>query len=151
MWSRLIWICDLARLSGLPSLDWRSIGRQAHELGVVRILRVSLILASHMAQASIPSEADKYVPGDRAAPKIADEIEGYLVRDVSFNPESLEYFRWMVRLRERRVDQLRFVQRFVLTPGPGEWTVMRLPKPLVPMYRLIRLGRLGVRVVRKRL
>lgn len=151
LWGRLIWICDLARLSKLPSLNWRAIGRQAEELGVVRILRVSLELASHLLRAPIPSEAEQHLLADAAAPKIAGEIEDCLVRDVTFHPESLEYFRWMVRLRERRGDQMRFIRRLILTPGPGEWAVMRLPKPLFPIYRLIRLGRLGARVVRNRM
>ena len=151
LWGRLIWIFDLGRLSKLPSLNWSAIGEQAEELGVVRILRVSLMLASNLALAPIPPAADKHLLVDATATKIADEIENCLVRDVTFNPESLEYFRWMVRLRERRVDQMRFIRRLILTPGPGEWAVMHLPKPLFPMYRLIRLGRLSARVVRNRM
>jgi len=151
LWGRMIWICDIARLSQSPTLNWSFIGQQAKELGIVRILRVSLILASQLARAPIPSEAHKNLPVDRAAPKIAEHIEGCLVSDTTINPESLEYYRWMMRLRERRIDRMRIVRRLVLTPGPGEWSTVRLPKPLFPIYRLIRLGRLGARVVRNRM
>ena len=151
LWGRLIWICDLARLSQLPILNWSLIGQQAEQLGIVRILRVSLILASHLSRAPIPSAADKYLPAETDAPIIAEEIEDCLLRETTINPESLEYYRWMVRLRERRIDRMRIVRRLVLTPGPGEWSTMRLPKPLFPIYRLIRLGRLGARVVRNRM
>jgi putative nucleotidyltransferase-like protein len=151
LWGRLIWICDIARLSKLSTLNWSLIGRQAEELGVVRILRVSLILASQLARAPIPAEVEKNLPADTVASKIADEIEDCIVRDTTINPGSLEYYRWMVRLRERRIDRMRIVRRLVLTPGPGEWAMMSLPKPLFPIYRLIRLGRLGARFVRNRM
>jgi len=151
LWGRLIWICDLARLMQLPTLNWSLIGEQAEQLGIVRILRVSLILASHLSRAPVPSAADKHLAADTHAPKIAEEIEDCLLIETTINPESLEYYRWMVRLRERRIDRMRIVRRLVLTPGPGEWSTMRLPKPLFPIYRLIRLGRLGARVVRNRM
>jgi hypothetical protein len=112
---------------------------------------VSLILASHLSRAPVPSAADKHLAADTHAPKIAEEIEDCLLIETTINPESLEYYRWMVRLRERRIDRMRIVRRLVLTPGPGEWSTMRLPKPLFPIYRLIRLGRLGARVVRNRM
>ena len=151
LWGRLIWICDLARLMQLSTLNWSLIGEQAEQLGIVRILRVSLILASHLSRAPVPSAADKHLAADTHAPKIAEEIEDCLLIETTINPESLEYYRWMVRLRERRIDRMRIVRRLVLTPGPGEWSTMRLPKPLFPIYRLIRLGRLGARVVRNRM
>jgi hypothetical protein len=151
LWGRLIWICDLARLSKLPTLNWKSIGQYAEDSGIARIMRVSLMLASRLAHVPVPDEADKHLPEDPVASKIADEIEDCLVRDEVFSTESLDYFRSMVRLRERRADKVRFMQRLVFTAGPGEWAVTRLPRSLFPLYRLIRMGRLGARVIRNRL
>ncbi len=149
MWARLIWICDLARLSHLPSLNWKWIGEQAEELRVMRILRVSLILAGNLLHSPIPDQANRYLPGDPLAAALAKELEAHLARDVTFNVESLSYFRWMIRLRERRSDQIRIVSRLILTPGPGEWAVARLPRPLYPLYRLIRIARLAGRFIHK--
>ena len=150
VWGRLIWVCDLARLSALPSMNWKWIGGQAEELGVTRILRVSLILSERLLDRPIPAGANAYIPQDSIASGLADEIVRCLAQDVTFNVESLAYFRWMVRLREQRADQIRFVSRLIFTPGPGEWSVVRLPKPLFPLYRLVRISRLAARVVQKR-
>jgi hypothetical protein len=54
----------------------------------------------------------------------------------------------MMRLRERRADRLRFLGRLVFTPGPNEWKAVRLPTPLFPLYRLVRLSRLAARLGR---
>ena len=61
-------------------------------------------------------------------------------RRTTQNP--LAYFRLMMRLRERPADRRRFLQRLILTPGPGEWNAVHLPQPLFPLYRLVRLSRL---------
>ena len=45
--------------------------------------------------------------------------------------------------RERRIDRIRHVSRFLLTPGVGDWDTVRLPKFVTPLYRLVRLARVG--------
>jgi hypothetical protein len=64
---------------------------------------------------------------------------------VEYEEEKLSYFRLMMRLRERRWDRVRFASRLALTPGPGEWQAVRLPRPLFPLYRIVRLARLAAR------
>src|SRR5206468_10263057 len=44
VWGRLAWLCDIARIMSLPTLDWNWIGSQAHALGIVRILCVTMLL-----------------------------------------------------------------------------------------------------------
>jgi len=79
---------------------------------------------------------------------LPDEIRRRIVSRNSLNPESLAYFRLMMRLRERKADRLKFLQRLAFTPGPNEWKAVRLPAPLFPVYRLVRLSRLVARLVR---
>lgn len=131
-------------------MNWQRIGAQAKQLGVARILSVSLMMAELLLDSPIPPGAKAYLPDDPIGTGLAHEIVSCLQRDVTFNTESLDYFRWMVRLRERRADRIRFVRRLVFTPGPGEWAAVRLPKPLFPLYRLIRISRLAARVAQRR-
>jgi hypothetical protein len=67
-----------------------------------------------------------------------------------YSSESLRYFRLMLGLRERARDKLRFLFRLAFTPSIGEWEVVRLPAPLFPLYRIIRLFRLAGRLSRSR-
>src|ERR1019366_1988555 len=108
---------------------WTWIASQAKSLGIVRILRVTMFLANRLLSATIPPAAQASLPEDPGAPALA-------------------YFRLMMRLRERPLDRLRFLQRLALTPGPSEWQAVCLPAPLFPLYRLVRLSRLAARFVR---
>jgi hypothetical protein len=147
VWARLVWLCDLAQLMKTPTLKWDLIGSQARELGVVRILRVTMILANRLLGAAIPDAAQESLAQDAAALTLAEEIGRGIGAASEYNVESLAYFRLMLRLRERRADRLRFAQRLVLTAGPSEWRTVRLPAPLFPLYRLVRLSRLAARLV----
>jgi Uncharacterised nucleotidyltransferase len=148
VWGRLIWLCDIARILSLPTLDWSWIASQARALGIVRILRVTMLLANRLLDATIPPVAEECIPEDSAALSLVDKIQTHIASETSYNVESLAYFRLMMRLRERPADRRRFLRRLILTPGPSEWQAVRLPAPLFPLYRLVRLSRLAAKLVR---
>ena len=66
-----------------------------------------------------------------------------------YNTESADYFRLMLRLRERHQDKIRFLVRLATTPSTGEWSAVRLPPPLFSLYPAVRLLRLAGRALRK--
>jgi hypothetical protein len=144
----LIWICDLARIIGNTTLDWNQVGTTAKNLGIQRILRVALLLGNRLLETPIPPQADENIPQDQAEAQIAKEIETYIQGDRTFDVESVAYFRLMLRLRERWQDRVRFVSRLVFTAGPSEWKAVRLPEPLFPLYRIVRMTRLAAKLVR---
>ena len=146
VWQRLIWICDLGRIGACQTLNWNWIGEQARQLGIVRIIRVTLLLVQRMLGVPV-SPAQAGLGDDEQSEKLAAEIEYQTASEMEYDVESLAYFRLMLRLRERRTDQIRFMSRLLLTPGPGEWAVIRLPKGLFPFYRVVRLTRVAARVV----
>ncbi len=148
VWGRLVWLCDIARIMSLPTLNWSWIGSQAKVLGMVRILRITMLLANRLLGVAIPATAQESFSEDPATLALVDEIQTPILHEAVLNVESLAYFRLMMRLRERPVDRLRFLRRLVFTPGPGEWQAVRLPGPLFPLYRLVRLSRLAARLVR---
>jgi hypothetical protein len=147
VWGRLVWLCDLAQLMTFPTLKWDVVGSQAKKLGVARILRVTVHLANRLLGATIPAAVNENLLSDAETTPLAEEIQKYIGSDTEYNVESFAYFRLMLRLRERRTDQLRFIRRLALTPGPSEWKAVRLPAPLFPFYRVVRLSRLAARLV----
>ncbi len=146
VWGRLIWLCDLSRMMNLPQLDWGQITSQAEELGILRILRVTVLLANRLLNAPIP-DAVRHLSEDNDVPVLADEIRSHIQSETEYDVESPAYFRLMSRLRERPSDRLRFLTRLVWTPGPGEWAFVHLPAPLFPLYRAVRLWRLAAKFV----
>ena len=145
VWERLIWLCDLVRIMNIPTLDWNWIASEANRIGVARILHVSLLLAERTLNAPIPAKADRCLPPDPAAKRLTDEIQTYIIGNRRLSVESVDYFRLMMRLRERRADRLRFFGRLAFTPGPSEWSTIHLPNSLFPLYRIVRLSRLASR------
>jgi hypothetical protein len=146
LWNRLIWICDIARLMTSPELDWQWIGLEARKLGITRIVRVTMLLCHQLLQAPVSARAEAALPPDSGASKMAADVQHQILTGTAFPLESPSYFRLMMKLRERPADRWRFFTRLLLTPGPGEWQLIRL-RPSSPFYRLVRLSRLAARLV----
>ena len=148
VWGRLIWLCDIAQILKLGNLNWDWVRAHARAFGIERILHVTLLLANRLLATPIPAPMKEAILEDRAARAFADEIAVDVARGVSYAEQQVSYFRLMMQLRERKADRLRFLARLTFTPGPGEWEAVRLPKPLFPLYRVVRLARLAWRFAR---
>ena len=147
-WARLIWLCDIARVAAQPDLDWSWIKQQADKFGVRRILYVGLTLANRLLHAHFSADVNAALSQDRVSRELAEEVITGITNGANRDAESLSYFHLMLRLRERPSDQMRFLTRLLFTPGPGEWSAVRLPSALFPLYRVVRLSRLAARVAR---
>jgi hypothetical protein len=148
VWGRLIWLCDIAQIVKRGNLNWDCIQSRARELGIERILHVTLLLVRRFLTAPIPEPINDSVLADAAAAAFADEIAVAVAAGVTYEEHQMVYFWLMMRLRERLADRVRFFTRLTFTPGPGEWEAVGLPKLLFPLYRLVRLGRLAARFAR---
>jgi hypothetical protein len=142
LWTRLIWLSDIAEAASLESVNWALVTAQAEALGVVRMLGVSFWLTKNILRSKLPAAAEEIVGGDARVSAIGAEFAERLRRGNTYNFESTEYFRLILKLRERRSDQLRYLWRLVWTPGPGDVAAVQLPQVLFPLYRMVRLGRL---------
>jgi hypothetical protein len=149
VWGRLIWLCDIAQILKREKLDWDWVQARARELGIERILHVTLLLTKRFLKMEIPAAIESAVLSDRAARAFAEEVAAAVIRGDSYENRQVYYFRLMMRLRERPLDRVRFLTRLTFTPGPGEWEAIRLPKVLFPLYRVVRLARLAARFMRR--
>ncbi len=145
VWGRLIWLCDIAQVLKRDSLNWDWIKVQAHHLGIERVLHITVLLANRFLATPIPVPIRDAAATDKIAHAFTEKIAISIAEGVCYEEHKIEYFRLMMRLRERRLDRLRFLTRLTFTPGPGEWDTIQLPKPLFPLYHLVRLARLGAR------
>jgi hypothetical protein len=148
VWGRLIWLCDIAQILKHEDLNWSWIQSRARADGIERILNITMLLANRFLEMGIPAPLQSAIEQDQPAQSLAQEIAPAVVRGVSYEEQKLSYFHLMMRLRERRTDRLRFLARLTFTPGPGEWEAIRLPRPLFPLYRLVRMARLASRFAR---
>jgi hypothetical protein len=150
-WQQLSSLCDIAELARSRQIDWNAVQERAKRLGVQRIVALSFGLARKLLEAPLPDEMgapSKLCLGGSFASieNLANEIIPTLAAGADYNPESLPYFRLMIRVRERWQDRVRFLWRLILTPSVGEWSAIQLPAPLFPLYRLVRIFRLMSRL-----
>jgi hypothetical protein len=149
-WIRLCWLRDIAGVMQSQTLHWEFIEQRSRELGIQRIVSVSLRLANQLLGAKVPHSAMAMTSTDRDVARKSEQVARELAAADEYSSESLQYFRLMLGLRERARDKLRFLFRLAFTPSIGEWEVVRLPAPLFPLYRIIRLFRLAGRLSRSR-
>jgi hypothetical protein len=138
-WKQISWLCDIVQLARSRSIDWTALRAEADRLGIARIVSVTFLLAHKLLGAELPEG----IRPDTKAETLAQRIVSLIVAEQEFDPESLAYFRLMTELRERRRDQISFCWRLIATPGAGEWLAVRLPGPLFPLYRVVRVWRLA--------
>jgi hypothetical protein len=102
-------------------------------------------VAYKLLGAAVPAQLD--VERDAKAESVAQRIVQLIVAEEELDPESVAYFRLMMELRERWKDRASFCWRLLVTPGSGEWSAVRLPGALFPLYRVVRVGRLAGRLI----
>ena len=146
LWTRLIWLSDIAETlrtqSQAQPIDYSLALAQARALGIVRILGVSFWLVKNVLRVELPQPAEEMIAADPRVPALGAEFAARLVRGASYDFESTEYFRLILKLRERRGDRWRYLWRLVWTPGVGDIAAVQLPEALFPLYRVVRIGRL---------
>jgi Uncharacterised nucleotidyltransferase len=145
LWMRLIWVCDIAETMQSQTIDWPLLINRVREQGTHRIIGVSLWLAQRLLDCPLPRPAQEIVHSDRKVAVLGQEFAARLASNASYDFESTEYFRLILKLRERRIDQIRYLSRLVCTPSDGDLRVIELPEAMFPLYRAVR----AVRLMRK--
>jgi hypothetical protein len=147
-WKQISWLCDIVQLARSRAIDWAALRAEAERLGIRRIVAVTFLLAGKLLGAKFPEELS--LENNVRTEALAQRIVPLIVADEEFDPEAMAYFRLMTELRERRRDRLSFWWRLLVTPGAAEWSAVRLPGPLFPLYRLVRVCRLAGRLIAPR-
>ena len=89
VWSRLIWICDVAQLlESRPELNWKEVLREAKRTGLWRALALGVLLAHRMAGAPVPDSILRQFESDSTAHHLALHFEENLFDAPGRTPES---------------------------------------------------------------
>jgi hypothetical protein len=147
LWTRLIWLCDISETLRTQTVDYSLVFTRARALGVARILGVSFWLVKNVLRSKLPDGAEEMIAGDPRVAALGTVFAERLARGTGYDFESTEYFRLILKLRERRSDRWRYLWRLVWTPGSGDVAAVELPEPLFPLYRIVRIGRLMLKLI----
>jgi hypothetical protein len=146
-WNKLSWISDIAGLVSCANLDWQWLRERAAALGIQRIVGINLYLAKELLNAEIQAAIKGILAEDPQIGVLGAQVAREIVSNQGLDPESVVYFRLMLATRERLRDRVRFIRRLAFTPSQSEWSMIRVPAPLFPLYYVVRLFRLIGRVL----
>lgn len=139
-WQKLIWLADVAELIvSTPQLDWEYVLDCARRVGGLRMLLLGSALARRLMNIPLPAQLKQPLMEDEAVGQIAEATCRNL-----FQGERPAYVRsqlYLLRVRERWRDRLRYLMRFVFTATPMEWEAADFPQPFSFLYRGLRLLR----------
>ncbi len=147
LWMRLIWLSDIAETLRTQNIDYSLLFSRARALGIGRILGISFWLVKNVLHSELPKPIEAIISADPQVPVLGGEFATRLARGAAYDFESTEYFRLILKLRERRGDRWRYLWRLVWTPSVGDVAAVHLPEALFPLYRIVRMGRLMRKLV----
>lgn len=141
-WERISWVADIAELVQAQPLDWEAVFQRAESLRLGRMLRLGLQLARGLLDAPLPVEIAARVSGDAVAASMASEIEHRLLGRKVAPLGAGEVLRFRRRMVEGTVAGWRYFLRLATIPAEEDWQMVRLPRPLAPLYVALRPLRL---------
>jgi hypothetical protein len=138
-WSRLDWVCDVARLAGGTSeVRWARTVARARTYGCRRMLFLGLRLAGELLGASFPPAVQAELEADPAVASLAAAVRGRLAAGAAGDEDSLENHLFLLRTMDRSGDRLRYCLHMAANPTELEAGALPLPPPLSPVYRVVR-------------
>ncbi len=147
-WERLAWIVDIAMLGRqLDVSEWQRLQEGASRRGTMRMVNAALALAMNICAATLPDEVAAGVRADTAARSLAR-----MARKSLFDrqPGRSAELRFHFRMWDRASDRLRYLANIALTPSVADWEFISLPRPLSPLYLIVRPVRMASDALRKR-
>ena len=140
-WSRLIWVCDVARLlDSCPDLNWQMTIAESKRLELGHVLSLGVLLAVRMLGALIPRDVLRRFEADRTARKLCGHFQQNMMERPGITPPGLvpygmQLLEWRDRLNA--VVCGRFIQ-----PNERDRALLPLPDRLAWAYYLLRPIRL---------
>ncbi len=142
-WERFSWVADISELiQGHPELDWDKVMSRTASLNALRMLALGLLLANTVLDAPLPREILRRVQQDRVAGEVAAEVRQRLLSRESRRLYAAGLFRFRRRMLPGTLEGWRYAMRLAVVPAEEDWLMMRLPRPLAPLYIALRPLRL---------
>jgi Uncharacterised nucleotidyltransferase len=120
-WERLLWIADVAALVAHNPIDWDRLAAIARAVDAQLMLRLALLLAGNVANATLPDAVRKDAESDAGAARLAKQVADRLPH-VDEHPLGL-FHRALFRIKMRGggIPGLTYFLRLSLSPTEEDW------------------------------
>jgi hypothetical protein len=142
-WEMLGWISDVAQLvktNETMNMEW--VMETAFHSGIERMVLLGLYLAWSLLSADLPSFIIERIKNDKALKSLAERVHTNIFNEAEGSPGECERFAFYLKQRERVRDKVRYCVRRLFTSTEKDWSLLKLPSSLYPLYRFIRPLRL---------
>ena len=137
VWSRLIWICDVARLIEVhPQINWSEVMREAKRTGLWRALALGVLLAHRVADVRVPDRVLQRMTADRTAVALAHYIDEHLFTAPGSTPGGPVPYHFQLLGMSDRLAMI--VSLDFLKPNERDRAAIQLPDSLRFLYYLVR-------------
>jgi hypothetical protein len=121
---------------------------------VLRVLCLGVAVAAKLLGTRIPDEIEPLIRNVPDLESLVRHVEERIFDDGHrryTRPEWLDRFTWNAAIRERFRDRNRTMVALlqdIFVPNEPEYALVQLPKPLFPLYRIVRPARLAWKYLR---
>jgi hypothetical protein len=143
-WERLIWLCDLAAfIQTRREIDWQKVMDQVENLGIRRMVSLSLLLARELLRVSLPQEVGHRITEDTGIRSLMGQVYRNLFRETQVQSWPFESGLFYLRAMDRLKDKSLYCFNSFVKPSRLEFRALPLPAFFFPLYYLIRPIRLA--------
>jgi hypothetical protein len=144
IWESLGWICDVASvLRAHPNFDWDVLLGRALQWRTLRALRLGLFLATDLLRADVPEVIRNGIAADGKVMALTAEVRKRLFEGAPVPAGALARSRFLMQSRDTLRDSIHCGLQRVFHPTKAEGWAVDLPRPLFPLYYLLRPLRLA--------
>lgn len=144
-WQKLSWVCDVAASLVKDKMNLQQMLETAHHNKDERVLLLGFSLVRDLLCIDIPEGISKRIDGNKSLQHFNKIIINNYVfekTDKSAFQSALGEEFAFINIYDSLSDRIKFFLRLVLSPVNEDFTAVRLPDALFPLYYLIRPARL---------
>ena len=149
LYSKLLWVSDIAHIvTHHKDICWKDMIQKAKYLGCYRILLLSLSLAQTLLELKLPSDLVTRIANDKHVQHLQQTCLVLHYTKIESSPKSIGSFQFLLRLRERKLDKIRFVIYALFLPKFNDFQTLNLSKHFTFLYPILRPLRLMLKYFR---
>lgn len=142
-WERISWVTDVSEFAQkVIDLNWHRVFERAQKLKTTRMVLLGLVLASDLLQTPLPEDVRARIAADATVVTVAKQIAQKLLTDDRSVRTAVQSFRYRRQMVPGALDSWRYGLRLATAPAEEDWTMVRLPRALAPLYFVFRPFRL---------
>jgi len=143
-WERLGWIADIAWfIWANKGIDWDAVIERAGSVEARRALFAGLTLANTLLEVPLPESVIERIQADHMAGSLADFVMKRLFSVAAGPYDALGRWQFQMLMRDGLYRKLGYCLRLAASPHRVDFSSVRLPQGLFPLYYALRPARLA--------